>query len=62
MGLSQDAGTHYNHGQNHDNQPNITHFTEITYERKASPFSYTRLSAPGVGGLQGDGNYWVPVC
>ncbi|KAG2003214.1 phosphatase DCR2 [Coprinopsis cinerea AmutBmut pab1-1] len=48
------------HG-NHDNDVNITHIEEILREQKRAPLSYTRLAPKGVGGLQGEGNYWVPV-
>jgi hypothetical protein len=47
--------------QNHDNQPNISHFMEIQREMLVAPKSYTRLAPPGVGGEGGQGNYWVPV-
>ncbi|KAI6096160.1 Metallo-dependent phosphatase [Pisolithus croceorrhizus] len=46
---------------NHDNQVNITHIEEIERETSITPFSYTRRSPPGVGGVGGPGNYWVPV-
>lgn len=48
--------------QNHDNQVNITHLEELERELKVAPMSYTRLAPPGVGGEEGPGNYWVPVC
>ncbi|KAJ6498369.1 Metallo-dependent phosphatase-like protein [Mycena vitilis] len=49
------------HG-NHDNQVNITHLDEILREQKIAPhLSYTRVSPPGVGGVGGPGNYWVPI-
>ncbi|KAJ7643115.1 Metallo-dependent phosphatase-like protein [Mycena polygramma] len=49
------------HG-NHDNQVNITHLGEILREQKIAPhLSYTRVSPPGVGGVGGPGNYWVPI-
>ncbi|EKM77163.1 hypothetical protein AGABI1DRAFT_115363 [Agaricus bisporus var. burnettii JB137-S8] len=48
------------HG-NHDNQVNITHAEEIAREQQVAPLSYTRFSAPGVGGEGGAGNYWVPI-
>ncbi|KAF8805826.1 Metallo-dependent phosphatase [Phlegmacium glaucopus] len=48
------------HG-NHDNQANITHLEEILREQRVAPLSYTRLSPNGVGGVEGPGNYWVPV-
>jgi hypothetical protein len=46
---------------NHDNQANITHLEEILCEQQVAPLSYTRLSSPGVGGVGGPGNYWVPI-
>ncbi|KIJ63670.1 hypothetical protein HYDPIDRAFT_29460 [Hydnomerulius pinastri MD-312] len=46
---------------NHDTHVNVTREEEILRENSASPFSYTRLSPPGVGGSGGPGNYWVPV-
>ncbi|KAF9242310.1 Metallo-dependent phosphatase-like protein [Melanogaster broomeanus] len=46
---------------NHDTQINITRVEEIVREISISPLSYTRLSPPGVGGVGGPGNYWVPV-
>ncbi len=46
--------------QNHDNQANISHIEEILREQEIAPLSYTRL-IPGVGGVEGPGNYWVPV-
>ncbi|KAG6327332.1 hypothetical protein ID866_11757 [Astraeus odoratus] len=46
---------------NHDNQVNITHIEEIMRETSISPLSYTRSAPPGVGGVGGPGNYWVPV-
>lgn len=46
---------------NHDNQVNITHIEEIARETSITPFSFTRRSPPGVGGVGGPGNYWVPV-
>ncbi|KAF9475416.1 Metallo-dependent phosphatase [Pholiota conissans] len=48
------------HG-NHDNQANITHEDEILREQKVAPLSYTRMAPKGVGGVQGPGNYWVPI-
>ncbi|KAG9050055.1 hypothetical protein FS837_007808 [Tulasnella sp. UAMH 9824] len=48
------------HG-NHDNHPNITHLQEIEREQLVAPTSYTRRAPEGVGGLGGEGNYWVPV-
>ncbi|KAJ7302505.1 Metallo-dependent phosphatase [Mycena albidolilacea] len=49
------------HG-NHDNHVNITHFEEISREQQIAPsLSYTRTSPPGVGGVGGPGNYWVPI-
>ena len=30
-------------------------------ELKVAPLSYSRRSPPGVGGVGGEGNYWVPV-
>ena len=47
--------------QNHDNQPNISHFMEIQRETLVAPNSYTRPAPQGVGGEGGQGNYWVPV-
>ncbi|KIJ63787.1 hypothetical protein HYDPIDRAFT_133633 [Hydnomerulius pinastri MD-312] len=46
---------------NHDNQVNITHLKEIQRELSISPLSYTRIAPPGVGGVGGPGNYWVPI-
>ncbi|KAI6096073.1 Metallo-dependent phosphatase [Pisolithus croceorrhizus] len=46
---------------NHDNQVNVTHIEEIERETSITPFSYTRRSPPGVGGVGGPGNYWVPI-
>ncbi|KAJ3797657.1 Metallo-dependent phosphatase [Lentinula aff. detonsa] len=46
---------------NHDNQKNITHLQEILREQQVAPLSYTRVAPAGVGGLEGPGNYWVPV-
>lgn len=34
---------------------------EILREQLVAPLSYTRLAPPGVGGLEGPGNYWIPV-
>ncbi|KAF7761687.1 hypothetical protein Agabi119p4_9679 [Agaricus bisporus var. burnettii] len=34
---------------------------EIAREQQVAPLSYTRFSAPGVGGEGGAGNYWVPI-
>ncbi|KAF8908604.1 Metallo-dependent phosphatase-like protein [Gymnopilus junonius] len=48
------------HG-NHDNQANITHEQEIKRELQVAPLSYTRLAPPDVGGVEGPGNYWVPI-
>ncbi|KAF8962278.1 Metallo-dependent phosphatase [Flammula alnicola] len=48
------------HG-NHDNQANITHEEEILREQKVAPLSYTRMASKGVGGVEGPGNYWVPI-
>ena len=48
--------------QNHDNQANITHLEEIERELRVAPNSYTRRAPAGVGGEEGPGNYWVPVC
>ncbi|KDR72673.1 hypothetical protein GALMADRAFT_142967 [Galerina marginata CBS 339.88] len=48
------------HG-NHDNQANITHEEEIQRELKVAPLSYTRMAPRGVGGVEGPGNYWVPI-
>ncbi|KAJ6567948.1 Metallo-dependent phosphatase-like protein [Mycena vulgaris] len=48
------------HG-NHDNHVNITHLDEILREQRIAPLSYTRAAPRGVGGLQGPGNYWVPI-
>ncbi|KXN84652.1 putative inactive purple acid phosphatase 16, partial [Leucoagaricus sp. SymC.cos] len=48
------------HG-NHDNQVNITHAEEIAYEQKVAPLSYTRSAPEGIGGVEGPGNYWVPI-
>ena len=48
--------------KNHDNEPNITHTEEILREQAVAPLlSYTRMAPPGVGGVGGPGNYWVPV-
>ncbi|KAF9224759.1 Metallo-dependent phosphatase [Gyrodon lividus] len=46
---------------NHDTQINITRAEEIVRETSVSPHSYTRFSPPGVGGVGGPANYWVPV-
>ncbi|KAJ4482613.1 Metallo-dependent phosphatase-like protein [Lentinula aciculospora] len=46
---------------NHDNQKNITHLQEIIREQQVAPLSYTRVAPMGVGGVEGPGNYWVPV-
>ncbi|KAF8842850.1 Metallo-dependent phosphatase [Paxillus ammoniavirescens] len=46
---------------NHDTHINITRAEEIAREISISPLSYTRFSPPGVGGVGGPANYWVPV-
>ncbi|KAJ3815094.1 Metallo-dependent phosphatase [Lentinula aff. lateritia] len=46
---------------NHDNQKNITHLQEILREQQVAPLTYTRVAPAGVGGVEGPGNYWVPV-
>ncbi|KAL0958443.1 hypothetical protein HGRIS_000586 [Hohenbuehelia grisea] len=48
------------HG-NHDNQANITHLEEIRREIRVAPLSYTRTAPLGIGGVEGPGNYWVPI-
>ncbi|KAJ6543028.1 Metallo-dependent phosphatase-like protein [Mycena capillaripes] len=49
------------HG-NHDNQVNITHLDEIAREQAIAPhLCYTRAAPPGIGGIGGPGNYWVPI-
>ncbi|KAF9510289.1 hypothetical protein BS47DRAFT_1348214 [Hydnum rufescens UP504] len=46
---------------NHDNRPNISHLAEMEREVKLAPLSYSRRAPPGVGGIGGEANYWVPV-